>query len=45
MGNNIRLVGIEKHENETLEDKNNKLRPFSYDKLETTDGIYIESTR
>ena len=40
--NNIRVDGIEEDENETWENTENKLRSFLYDKLEITDGLYIE---
>ena len=43
-GNNIRVDGIEEDENETWENTENKLRSFLYDKLEITDGLYIERT-
>ena len=40
--NNVRVDSIEEDENETLENKKNKLRSFLYDKLEITVELYIE---
>ena len=40
--NNVRVDGIEEDENETLENKKNKLGSFLYDKLEITVELYIE---
>ena len=40
--NNVRVDGIEEDENETWENTENKLRSFLYDKLEITDGLYME---
>ena len=40
--NNIRVDGIEEHENETWENTEYKLRSFLHDKLKITDELYIE---
>ena len=41
--NNIRVDGIEEDDNQTLEDTENKLKSFLYDKLKITEEyIYIE---
>ena len=41
--NNVRVDGIEEDDNQTLEDTENKLSSFLYDKLKITEEyIYIE---
>ena len=40
--NNIRVDGIEEHENETWENTEYKLRSFLHDELKITDELYIE---